>query len=416
MSKTLLVMRNEIISITTRKSFLFALLGIPLIAGLIFLGVSLLKGNKSGLPSTPSGSGGGPDRSELQVEGYVDQSGLISALPPDVPDGILVAYPDEASARRALSSGEINAYYVIPPDYVQSGDLIYVNPNVTPLSSGSQTWVMRATIFANLLGNDPERISRAGHPMDVRVKALATPKAQRDRDNPLTFYVPYATTLIFYIVIVMASSLLRNSTGNERKNRLMEILLTSVSPRELLTGKIIGLGIVGLLQTLVWMGTGYALLRLSGNTFNLPSGLELPFSILVWSVVFFLLGYAIYASLLAGLGALTGPNSAGSSTADFVIIWPTLIPLFLIVVLIESPNGALSVALSLFPLTAPIAMITRLAIGGVPFWQPLLAAGLMLIAAILVVRAVARLFQAQNMLSGQPFTLKRFFKTLLAQA
>lgn len=413
MNKTLLVMRYEIVSIVSRKSFLFALFGIPLIAGLIFLAITLIKGGSTSSPSTSGGASSGPDRSNLQTEGYVDYSGLITAIHPDVPRGVLVAYPNETSAQQALDAGDISAYYIIPADYVENGDLIYVNPDVTPLSAGKQTWVMNWTIFANLLNNDPELMAQAGTPMNVYTRPLASPKDERNRDNSATFYIPYGITLAFYIVIVMASSLLRSSTGNERKNQLIEILMSSVSPHQLLSGKIVGLGLIGLFQTLVWVGTGYVLLRLSGTTLNLPSNMELPASILVWSLVFFLLGYAIYASLLAGLGALTGPNSAGSSTADFVIIWPTIIPLFLIVVLIESPHGAVSVGLSLFPLTAPVAMMTRLAIGGVPLWQPLLAAGLMLVTAIFVVRAVARLFRAQNLLSGQEFTLRLFWRQLI---
>ncbi len=414
MNKILLVMRYEIVSIVSRKSFLFALFGIPLIAGLILLAVTLIKGDSASSPSVSSGSSSGPNRSNLQTVGYVDHSGLITAIHPEVPEGVLVAYPDEASAQQALAEGQVSAYYIVSADYVESGDLIYVNPDATPLSAGEQTWVMNWTLFANLLNNDPELMRQAGTPMDVYTRPLAPPQEERDRDNAATFYVPYGVTLAFYIVIIMASSLLRNSTGNERKNQLIEILMSSVSPQQLLSGKIVGLGLIGLLQTLVWIGTGYGLLRLSGNSLNLPSNLELPASILVWSLVFFVLGYAIYASLLAGLGALTGPNSAGSSTADFVIIWPTVIPLFLIVVLIETPHGAISVGLSLFPLTAPVAMMTRLAIGGVPLWQPLLASGLMLVTAILVVRAVARLFRAQNLLSGQEFTLRLFWRQLIS--
>ena len=411
MKKTLLVLRNEIITAVTRKSFLFTAFGLPLIAVLIFLGASVLKGNALGALGALTGASG---KSELQVEGYVDHSGLIKAIPKDIPEGILVAYPDEASAHQALNNGEIAAYYVIPADYVASGNLIYINPAYSWTSNKGQSWVMRRTITANLLGNDPQRIQRFWHAMDVEAKALA-PSQKRDEDNPLTFAVPYATMMIFYIVILMSSSLLLNSVTVEKQNRVMEILMSSLRPSQLLSGKIIGLGITGLLQTVIWFGTGYILLRLSGRTFNLPPGFELPPSIPVWGVVFFLLGYAVYASLMAALGALV-PNLKEGSQSTIVVIWPAIVPMFLISILIEQPHGALATGLSLFPLTAPMTMMLRLSVGGVPWWQPLLAASLLLITVYFILRAVARVFRAQYLLSGQPFSVKRYLGALLGRA
>jgi ABC-2 type transport system permease protein len=410
MNKTILVLRNEIVSTFNRKSFLFTAFGLPLIAVLIFSGVSLFR------DSAPSGSDDAARGDDLRVEGYVDQSGLITEIHPDVPEGILIAYPDEVSASQALKAEEISAYYVIPADYVERGDLIYINPDYSIASSDvDQSWVMRRTIFANLLGNDPERVSRAGRVMDVQVKALAAPKTQRDDDNPLTFYIPYGTTMIIYFVILMSASLLLNSVGEEKKNQVIEILLLSASPRQMLTGKIVGLGLLGLLQTAIWVGTGYTLLRVSGRTFSLPAEFELPVSILAWGILFFLLGYAVYASLMAGLGALA-PNLKEASQSVIVVIWPLLIPLFLMVSLIEDSHGTIATVLSLFPLTAPVAMMTRLAVGDVPVWQPLLAVGLLLITISIILRAVARMFHAQTLLSGQPLSVRRFLGALLGRA
>jgi ABC-2 type transport system permease protein len=251
--------------------------------------------------------------------------------------------------------------------------------------------------------------------MDVQVKALAPLKTERDGENPLAFYVPYATMMLTYVVIVMSASLLLNSVTDEKKNRVMEILLVSVSPRQMLTGKIVGLGILGLLQAVIWVGTGYALLRIAGRAFSLPSEFQLPASMLMWGIVFILLGFAVYASQMAGLGAVA-PNLHEASQATIVVIWPMLVPLLFLVSLIESPNGPLAIGLSLFPLTAPPAMMARLAVGDVPFWQPVLAAVLMVVAAAVIVRAVAAIFQAQTLLSGQPMSLKRYYRTLLGRA
>ena len=93
-----------------------------------------------------------------------------------------------------------------------------------------------------------------------------------------------------------------------------------------------------------------------------------------------------------------------------------IIPIFLLSILIEQPNGMLAMFLSIFPLTSPVAMMTRLASVDVPIWQTLLAAVLLALTAVFVVRAVARMFRAQTILSGQPFSRKVFFQALLGKS
>jgi ABC-2 type transport system permease protein len=379
---------------------------------LLVLGISALRGDSSGSASGGS-SGGGSNEFTLQVEGYVDHSGLITAVSKNIPQGILVPYADEASARQALKDGEITAYYVVPPDYVAQGDLIYVNPDYHIALNRGQAWVMNYTIFENLLGHDAERVERAGRPMEVHTRALS-PATQSDDDNPLSYWIPYACMLLFTMVMAMSSGFLLDSVGKEKQNQVMEQLLLSISPRQLLTGKIIGLGVVGLGQTLVWGGIALALMRLQGQRVTIPAGFELSPLILAWAVVFFVLGYATYASLMAGLGALV-PNLRDASQATIVVIWPLIVPMFLIGIISEQPHGALATGLSLFPLTAPSTMLTRLIAGGVPLWQPLLAIGLLALTAYFVVRAVARMFHAQHLLSGQPFSARRYFGAILGR-
>jgi ABC-2 type transport system permease protein len=183
----------------------------------------------------------------------------------------------------------------------------------------------------------------------------------------------------------------------------------------MLTGKIVGLGITGLLQTIIYTGISYSLLRISGRTSTAAANFDLPPSILGWGLLFFLLGYAIYASLMAGVGALV-PNLREASQATFVVIFPMIIPMFLMSALIEEPNGTISMVLSLFPFTAPIAMMTRMAASAVPLWQPLLAVVLLILTAILIIRAVAGMYRAQVLLSGQEFKVGLFFRALLGRA
>jgi ABC-2 type transport system permease protein len=411
MKKTFLILRNEIITILSRPSFLFAMFGIPFIGAVVFIAASQL--NKvnpaqnvlTQLISNPQ---------TTQAEGYVDLGGMIKEIPASVKPGLLIAYPDETSASQALAKGEISAYYVIPQDYIQSGEITNIRSNFNPLLGSGQSSLLEWILRVNLLKGNTQLATLVSDPTQHANKVPLSPTPQRDENNMLTFFLPYGVTMLFYIIILSAASLLLSSVAKEKENRMMEILLVSVTPRQLLTGKIVALGLVGLLQTIVWVGTGRILLARGGTTFNLPIAFQLPPSFLFWGILFFLLGYAVYASLMAGLGALV-PNLREATQATFVVIFPLIIPIFLLSILINDPNGPLATILSIFPLTAPVAMMTRLSAGIVPLWQTSLSAILLAATALLVVRSVARMFRAQTILSGQPFSRKLFFSALLGR-
>ena len=153
---------------------------------------------------------------------------------------------------------------------------------------------------------------------------------------------------------------------------------------------------------------------MTGQAFELPPEFLLDPFILVWAVIFFLLGYMIYAMLMAGIGALV-PNLREASQATFLVTLPMMAPMILLSALIQSPNGALATGLSLFPFTASVTMMLRLSAGEVPLWQILLSIFLLIGTALLVIRAVAGLFRAQTILSGQTFNIKRFALALLGK-
>lgn len=408
MNKTFLVLRHEIVTTVSRKTFLIQAFGIPLLGVLIFLFLRVLG---PGIPGALWGKA--PRDKSSQTRGYVDHAGIVKEIPPDVPPGVLVPYPDEESAGQALKADKIDGYYIIPSDYVEKGDLFYIDPDIRPSDAG-KSWEMRQTLFSSLLGQDRKLIEQAQHPMDVEVKPLAPQKESRDIHNPLVFFIPYISTLVFYMLIIISSSLLLYSMAMEKKNQVMEIMLQSVTPRQMLKGKVLGLGMVGILQALVWLGVGFILMHLSTRNASFP-GIFLPsYSIILWGLVFFLLGYAVYASLIAGLGVMAS-NIQEASHSMIIVIWPLIVPLLFHALLIKQPSSPFSIGLSLFPLTAPIAMMTRLTCSAVPFWQPLLAALLMLLTSFTVIRAVAGMFHAGILLSGQPFSVRRYVRALLGR-
>ncbi|MGD8758618.1 MAG: ABC transporter permease [Anaerolineales bacterium] len=426
MRKIWLVLRHELFTTLGRRSFQLMAFILPLIGVLIFVVLSIVKGGSD------SGVEIGLDsqlQTELEVEGYVDLAGLIHALPEDLPADILVRFETEALALQAIESGEIAAYYVIPDDYIDAGELIYVHPTLTPTSPGGQERIMRRTLLQNLLGGDEALADRIWDPMDLEATNL-TPGQSFDRyatedctspgpacqSSALVRYIPFIMIVLLFMFISQGGGLLMRSISGEKQYRVMEIMLLSVSPRQMLAGKLAGLGIASLLATITWIVGGYTVLRFGGGLLNLPSELSIPPMLLVWTIVFFILGYILYGSLNAGAGALV-PNMKEITQATWVIMIP-LISTYMVGLFLsgEAPHGPLSTFLSLFPLSAPILMIMRLTVGGVPAWQIVLSIGLMLATCFLIVQAVARMFRAQHLLSGQAFGARRFFGALLGRA
>lgn len=409
MNKIRTVFNYEFINILHSRSFLLTLVLIPLAGLILILVVSgLQQDDQTGslteiVASSP----------EVTLTGLVDDSGIIETIPDNL-SMYMQLFPDSKSALTAIDAQEISGYYYVPADYIEQGKVDFYRPDFNPMAEAEQSYLLDSLLQENLLKDDVQLLERLKQPLQLETHYLSS-ELQRDPDSGMTFFLPYGITILFYILILGSSSTMLSSIANEKQHRVMEMLLTSMTPTQMLTGKILALGCIGLLQTIVWTTSGFLLLRLSGRTFNLPIALEIPVSIIFWGILFFLLGYAMYASLMAGLGAMV-PNLREASQVTFVIILPLIVPLFFINTLVGQPNGTLSMILSFFPLTSPVAMMTRLAATNLPFWQPLLAALLQAATAYLIVKSVAGMFRAQNLLTGQSFNIKVFIKSLAGKA
>jgi len=214
--------------------------------------------------------------------------------------------------------------------------------------------------------------------------------------------------MIFYLVITMTGGFMLQSVSKEKENRTIEVLLLSVRPRDLMLGKILGLGVVALLQMAVWGG---AMLLFGGVSLNGLSSLGLPEGFFVWALLYFVLGYLLYASLLGALGALA-PSTREGTQFTFLVMSPLFIPLMLNSALIEAPNSGLTVFLSLFPLTSPVTMITRLASGPVPIEQLVLGLAILAITTYGIIVYSARFFRADTLLSFNTLNFKRLLQEI----
>jgi ABC-2 type transport system permease protein len=404
MRNVILVVKHEITSMLGKRSFwimtfLFPLLILGLNIGVQVMSRRAFENDEIAAQSDVS-----------QAIGYVDPGGLIAAIPDTVPAGLFRAYPDDAAAQAALEAGEIARYYVVPADWVETGDLVIVDRTFKPLGIVAGGEMFNYVLSYNMVG-DAAVARLLLDPMPRVERHALAPQQGVDRDSPLAFLVPYATMFVFFFSLTVSSGLMLQSVAKEKETRAAEILLLSLRPRELMLGKMVGLGLVALFQLIVWASGGLLLLGRGEQLLGTAASFALPPGFVVWLLLYFVFGYAAYASALGAIGVLT-PTAREGAQFTFIAMLPLMIPLWLNNVFVQDPNGELATFLSLFPPTAPLAMITRLASGGVPLWQPVVGLlGLAAMAYVLVLLA-ARLFRADTLLSYASLNWRRIVSEL----
>ena len=408
MNKTSLIMVQEIRTTIQRKSFMIFSFGLPLLLGAIAL-VFILVNRDSG----PTNDVVETKPAEQLVQGYVDEGELIQSIPEDLPSDWLVEYDNVTAAKAALEAEEINGYYVIPADYADSGNLRYITDSYDPIGGGLDSSGMEWILSVNLLG-DIELASVVWNPMNIFLTSLSPEVDEEIENSWIAELLPNIMALVLYLVIIMTASILVTALTDEKKNRILEVLLSSVSSNQLITGKILAAGFLGLLTLMVWISVLWAVVSFGGQSLSIPAGFSLPSSLLIWTIVYALLGYAMYGSQMAGLGALV-PDIKDSRGLSFVVLAPLIIVYMFLTIIVTRPDGIIAIVLSMFPLTAPVGMITRMAATEVPMWQALLSAFLQIIAVVIIMRLAARLFHAQTMLSGQPVGIRRFYSAMFGK-
>jgi ABC-2 type transport system permease protein len=398
MSKTLIIARRELLNLVGRASFWISLILVPLIVAVIVLIVALGSGVAFFAAERARAE-------ESPLQAVVDQHGLLRNQPGVLAKNTALKLVETEDAARALMADKtINGYFVIAPDFMTSGAVRQVVNELNPLDVRERSASFRETLRLALLNGDDALLTRYTEPIDIRSEVSLAPAGARGTagDSPL----PIVASLMLMGVIFGSAMYLLQSVTTEKENRIIEVLISSVTSKELLLGKVLGMGAVGLLQfmiTLVSLLTALPVLQ------RVPA-IE-PFlraitpQAIIWMVIFLVLGYFAYAALLAGLGAII-PTEKQAQSLTFFVLLPLLVPIYVNTAITGNPDGPLALALSLFPLSAPTAMSMRMFSGDVPVWQLVLCAALMLGAAWLALTLAARLFQAQMLLRGARPTLR----------
>jgi ABC-2 type transport system permease protein len=363
-----------------RKRFIFAVISLPLFLVLIMV-VSIFSVTM------------GMDHRPL---GYVDRSGVLVSPPEEVEgastllDIELVRFDDEQQAGQAFASGDLQGYYVLAEDYLQTGRVHLVAGEAIERSVQNQ---FGRYIRSQLVQSQPPQVAeRLIEGYDVEVLALteAEPEAST---SWLQMLLPIVAGILFVMVINTSGGYLLQAVVEEKENRTIEIVITSVSPGQLMAGKIMGNLSVGLTQLLIWLlfpVLGFLVLR---RFSPLVQGLYLDPEY-VWLLLLTLIpAFILIAALMATIGATATEAREAQQIAGLFTL-PVVAPFWFFVPLMTDPHGTLALALSLFPLTAPVSLPLRAAFTVVPLWQSALSISLLILSAAMALWLAGRAFRS----------------------
>ncbi|MBX3082166.1 MAG: ABC transporter permease [Anaerolineae bacterium] len=387
-----------------RRSFLFAALGIPLITfGALFIVFNLV-GNSL------------EDTSAYKQIGIVDEAKLLvdaEGKPTVTLAKPFVIVADEATANEQLKAQTVDGYFVIPANFISTGQVKSYNRRDLTISESINdkfTKIVNEAIAKQV--GDPNLTARLVDPLD-KVKIFRVGSTQELDESALlgSFFVPFILVMLVYTAISTTSQFILSGLAEEKENRMMELFMTSARPEEMLWGKVIGLCALGLTQLLIWAVLGGSIAALQGNLdiARQLANYSITPSLLALLFVYFILGYLVYGTLMAGLGALVNGEQEGRQYAG-LLSFLAIVPVIFITEFLEHPNTGLPLFLSMFPLTSPIAMIMRISWATVPTAQIVISIAILLISIFASVWISARLMRVGMLNYGKKLNIREIVR------
>lgn len=371
MKKIIDVIKYEYSHHVGKRRFWITLLGMPL-GFLLILGLSFLFSYLA---------------FDTEPVGYIDQANLI-IQPQEVPEKIslfdifiqLIPYTDEESARADAESGLLQGYVVIPSSYQSTYNVTYYS-NKQPDSNVTET--INKLIQDNLLLQEEipwlDRIE-AGSQMSLE----SLDGSQRsDGTGWHRIIVPLVIGMLYMVLVMSCGAYLLQSLVEEKQNRTMEIMITSMTPNQLMIGKIIGNLCVGFTQILVWVVILFIGLFIFRERLPILADLSIPAGYIVIGLGLLVLSFTVAAGLMAILGASMSTLEESQSVNGLMIL-PMSLPFYFFQTFFTNPNGVLPRILSFFPLSAPLSLSLRMVFTSVPAWEIVLVFGILIVSIILV--------------------------------
>ncbi len=391
MNKTYLIFKHEFVSTIRRVGWIIMTLAVPVLA---FLGI--------GVYALVSSSASHSEQVTMAI-GYVDEVGIFNDHS-NRSEARLVPFGSKAEAEQALISNDISEYFIIPRDYTTMGAIQRYTMEKELFTPWGTVVVIKSFLSANLLKEKvpPDIVDLVVAPLNLEVHRVTElgdlALEQRNMGNLL---IPGIFSLLLGLALMFGSTSLVSGLGEEKESRLIEVLFSSVSIRQLLMGKVLALGIAGLFQVILWLVSAALILYLGTMSFGgLLSNIQLPVNFLILGIVYFVLGYLLFAVLSISVGAISSNAREGGQLSMFYTMM-SFIPLWFSSLFIAFPNSPIWVALTIFPVTAPVQTMLRLGGTEVPAWQILTSIGVLVLSIIGGLHLSIKIFRMNMLMHGK---------------
>jgi ABC-2 type transport system permease protein len=387
-----IIAQHEYVTNVRRKEFLLVTLGLPIFL-LVVMGISLLSAGMTIHGAQP----------RHQPVGVVDQSHALNFRSSGDGSAQVRVFPSVDAGLQSVRTGALRGLIVVAPDYLASGKVDIYEAAGSLFSNGDlrPDEILTRAILATT--HVPAAIiERVSAPTGTHGPTVYRWNPKVGRFSPVTgageaaqFLVPYGFGMMLIMAVFLSASYLLRSVADEKENRVIEVILSSVTARDLLTGKLIGLAGVGLTQVAVWVLMGAVPALLIFHRF-----VRIPAAALGMFAVYFTLGFALYATLMAGIGAL-GTSYRESQQIAGGVSFMAFSPFFVLMPILQSPNGVLAQVLSYIPFTAPLTLVLRTSVTDVPLVQSMAAILIMAVTIYFIHRLSVRLFRFGLLIYGK---------------
>jgi ABC-2 type transport system permease protein len=350
-------------------------------------------------------------RAQRNNEGGIVQF-AVRVLPPE-----RGAAAQRTRLDRMVLGEEIDAWVWLDRDALERGRVEYHAESVSSwitqslleraLSDAVNAWRLRQA------GYDSKVISELTRGVDLDTQRVSE-EGSRAEAGVGGFALAMGLFFMLYMTLIIYGTQVMQGVLEEKSSRIVEVVTSAVRPLELMAGKLGGIGLVGLTQVAIWMAAGAVLTApgLLASAASLPEGVHLPtltFGIVLHFFALFLIGYFLFASLYAMVGAACNDMREAQQLASFAIIF-LIAPMFFFMQVINDPDGRLAVVTSLIPFFTPLVMMLRIALKTPPLWQLALGYALSLATIAGLVWVCARVYRVGILMYGKRPTLQELWR------
>src|SRR5215213_5919751 len=311
-----------------------------------------------------------------------------------------------ADLDQRLRAKEFDGYVILPPDFLEHGQVEFRNRNPGDLLSGRvlQQALNRAVREQRLIEAKVDQKTRQELFQPVELQAVKVGDAGAERDSGGGFALVFGVGFVMYVAILMYGQVILGAVIEEKETRIAEILFSSVKPFTLMMGRLVGVSLVALTQLAIW-GIAFSAFALYGANLLASRGVNatipsIPFSHYIYFGLFFLLGYFIYATIYALVGSMVTTAQEGGQLA-MPIILILVVSFYIFFPVSRSPDSSFSFWVSMIPFTAPVAMLVRIVTQTPPFWQIALSLLIGFGTVLLIMWFASRIYRVGMLMYGK---------------